>query len=102
MSDTRGWWQIWSYEIADITPVSLVQRSSILASRFEWRWYPNSIFITVPHWFLVLFCGALAAVPWIFRRWQRPSFRIRFSVRTLLLVISFVAVLLGLIAAATQ
>jgi hypothetical protein len=43
--------------------------------------------ITVPHWFPTLLFGALAAVPWI--RWC-------FSLRTLLLVTTLVAIVLGL------
>ena len=42
----------------------------------------------IPYWFLTLFSAALAAAPWL--RW-------RFSLRTLLLAITLIAVVLGLI-----
>jgi hypothetical protein len=98
-SDSTGWWQIWSYQIG--TGASQMRRSSILATRYEWRWHPDSIAITVPHWVLILASGALAA-PWLCHAWKRQPYRIRFSTRTLLIVTGFVAVFLGLIAAATQ
>jgi hypothetical protein len=44
--------------------------------------------IVFPHWFGVIFCGALSVVPWL------PY---RFSLRTLLIATTLVAVALGLI-----
>jgi hypothetical protein len=52
--------------------------------------------VLVPHWFFVLLFVILAAVPWILRK---PRFSIRFSIRTLLVVTTLVALLLGLIVA---
>lgn len=46
----------------------------------------------VPFWFLVVLCGVLAAVPWFKPAW-------RFSLRTLLIVITLVALVLGLVVA---
>jgi hypothetical protein len=46
--------------------------------------------IFIPYWFPVLISSALAAVPWI--RWSK-----RFSLRTLLIATTLVAVVLGLI-----
>jgi hypothetical protein len=46
--------------------------------------------ISLPHWLLIAFSGSMAAVPW---------FRWRFSLRTLLIGITVVAVILGLVAA---
>jgi hypothetical protein len=46
--------------------------------------------ILLPYWFLVLFAMVLVAVPWI--RWSK-----RFSLRTLLIATTLVAVVLGLI-----
>jgi hypothetical protein len=51
--------------------------------------------VQVPHWFLVLISATLAAVPWI--RWSS-----RFSLRTLLIVTTLVAVVLGLIVYVTR
>jgi len=45
--------------------------------------------VAVPHWFPVLVLAALAAAPWI--RWSR-----RFSLRTLLIATTLVAVVLGI------
>jgi hypothetical protein len=43
----------------------------------------------LPHWFVALLFAALAALPWI-----RPTF----SLRTLLIATTLIAVLLGLVA----
>jgi hypothetical protein len=45
----------------------------------------------VPHWLLVVLLGALAALPWVKWSW-------RFSLRTLLVVMTIVAIGLGLMA----
>jgi hypothetical protein len=50
---------------------------------------PKGVFAVVSWWFVVLILAMLAAAPWI--RW-------RFSIRTLLIVTTLVAVVLGLIA----
>ena len=54
-----------------------------------WRWRPNGESV-VPHWFLVISTAALAVLPWI--KW-------RFSLRTLLIGMTLVAVGLGIIVA---
>jgi hypothetical protein len=46
--------------------------------------------IKVPHWFLFVSFAALALLPWI--RWSK-----RFSLRTLLVAITLVAIVLGLL-----
>jgi hypothetical protein len=48
--------------------------------------------LAAPHWFAALVCGGIATVPWI--KWSK-----RFRVRTLLIAMTFVAILLGIIAA---
>jgi hypothetical protein len=53
----------------------------------------NYRFIYVPYWFLILFSSLLAAAAWI--RWQ-------FSLRTLLLATTLVAVVLGWVVYATK
>jgi hypothetical protein len=45
-----------------------------------------------PYWFLILLTAAIAAAPWL--RWPK-----RFSLRTLLIATTLVAVVLGLIVA---
>jgi hypothetical protein len=47
-----------------------------------------ALFVRIPHWLCVLFVSALAAVPWL--RW-------RFTLRTLLIATTLVAVVLGAI-----
>jgi hypothetical protein len=54
----------------------------------------RAITVAAPHWFLILLCAIVAVTPWtpiVF--WSR-----RFSLRTLLIVTTLVAVVLGLIA----
>ena len=51
--------------------------------------------VQVPHWFLVLIFAALAAAPWI--RWSK-----RFTLRTLLIATTLIAVVLGAIAYAVR
>jgi hypothetical protein len=46
--------------------------------------------VVIPHWFLALVAAALAGLPWL--KW-------RFSLRTLLIAMTIVAVILGIVAA---
>ena len=62
-------------------------------SRFTWDNSRGFKRIGVPHWFAVLAVTSLAVGPWI--RW-------RFSLRTLLIATTLIAVVLGLIVYATQ
>ena len=58
-------------------------------SSFAFETYKGSGFhLIVPHWFLVLTTGAIAGLPLV--RW-------RFSLRTLLIATTLVAMVLGLI-----
>jgi hypothetical protein len=45
---------------------------------------------TAPHWFAVMLCAIVAAAPWIRWKW-------RFSLRTLLIATTLIAVVMGLI-----
>jgi hypothetical protein len=56
---------------------------------FEYDPILESREIKVPHWFFVISCSALAAVPWF--PWSK-----RFSLRTLLIATTLLAVVLGL------
>jgi hypothetical protein len=55
-------------------------------SRFNFGWLQDGFYI--PHWTLALLAGLLAPIPWL---------RYRFSLRTLLIATTLVAVALGLI-----
>jgi hypothetical protein len=60
---------------------------------FLFEKYTDGFRLSVPYWFLVPVVTALAAVPWL-RWWSN-----RFSLRTLLIATTLVAVVLGLIIA---
>jgi hypothetical protein len=51
--------------------------------------FGTSIGIAAPHWFLLLLCAAFAVVPWNHWKWN-------FSLRTLLIATTLIAVVLGL------
>ena len=53
---------------------------------FTWSATPNAMSVSVPHWLLVLSCLLLTIAPWI--HW-------RFSLRTLLIATTLIAVLLA-------
>jgi hypothetical protein len=55
---------------------------------FRFSSYPEFRFLSIPYWFPILLCSILAALPW---------FRWRFSLRTLLIATTLVAVVLGLV-----
>ena len=67
------------------------QKRDFPATYFRWYGGKSGLEVDVPHWCLVLVSGALAAAPWVKRR--------RFSLRTLLIAVTLVAVGLGIIAA---
>jgi hypothetical protein len=70
-------------------PVRLLPRLTQIG-RTSWTYQINShdVFLSVPHWFPVLLLGMFAAAPWL--PWQ-------FSLRTLLIATTLVAVALGII-----
>jgi hypothetical protein len=57
---------------------------------FDWRWESDVFWVGLPHWLPATALVALAALPWT--RW-------RFSLRTLLIATTLVAVVLGFIVA---
>jgi hypothetical protein len=65
--------------------------------RKQWRWESRTgrFFVYLPHWSLVTILAALAVVPWI--RWPR-----RFTLRTLFVATTLVAVLLGVVVGAVR
>jgi hypothetical protein len=58
---------------------------------FYFKRISTSLRIDIPYWFLALFCVAIAVLPWL------DSCSKRFSLRTLLITTTLVAVGLGLI-----
>ena len=54
----------------------------------QWKEFDSNIWVTVPTWLLVSLFAAFAALPWL--RW-------RFSLRTLLIATTLIAVVLGII-----
>jgi hypothetical protein len=56
---------------------------------FQWRFLPNGSTAYVPYWFPIMLFATCAATPWM--RWSK-----RFSLRTLLIATTLVAVVLGL------
>jgi len=61
--------------------------SIFISPRFAFRPAANLSYVNVPYWFLILTFSILAAAPWIRR----------FSLRTLLIATTLVAIVLGLI-----
>ena len=57
---------------------------------------PNSHFVRIPHWLLVTLFGTAAVAPWL----RKPSWR--YSLRTLLLAMTAIAVALGVVVYLTK
>jgi hypothetical protein len=55
---------------------------------FDWEWTDSDIAIQFPIWLLMVVIGGVATLPWL--RW-------RFTIRTLLIATTLVAVLLGFV-----
>jgi hypothetical protein len=64
-----------------------------IASVPEVRLHREEDWVTLPYWFLVGLCAVVAAAPWL--RW-------RFSLRTLLIAITILALALGNLIATTR
>ena len=77
-------WKRWTLFFSGEPPERFTIR--ILVERWE-------LIVDAPHWFLVLFCASLAAIPW-----TPAVFRIRrFSLRTLLIVTTLLAIALAML-----
>ena len=61
--------------------------------RPRFHYHREEMWATLPHWFLLGTCMTFATVPWL---------RYRFSLRTLLIATTLVAVVLGLIVYAVK
>ena len=83
---TFGEWKQQSY---GITNDNIEQRGSALGA-FSAIFAGGGYSMIVPHWFLFLFSAMLSIVPWL----RQLSWR--FSLRTLLIITTLVAVVLGL------
>ena len=58
--------------------------------QFDWAWNTRIILVRIPIWVLALAVAMLARAPWI--RWSK-----RFTIRTLLIATTLVALVLGII-----
>ena len=73
-------WMYWNWELSRINPAFI--------SQFRYERYVNGVSVNVPHWFLIAVSGVLSTAPWI--HWSK-----RFSLRTLLIATTLIAVLLA-------
>jgi hypothetical protein len=80
-------WQSFSFPIPKPLPAKQ-SRAPAKQSSFKLDRSGGKLAIQVPHWLLVVTSGLMAAMPWL--PW-------RFSLRTLLIATTLVAVVLGLI-----
>lgn len=64
----------WTYRTLD---------SYVLKRQFQWELGPNSVNVTVPHWLCALVATCVSGVVWC---------RVRFSLRTLLIVMTLAAI----------
>jgi hypothetical protein len=62
--------------------------NAFVHGQFRWNWTPSQINLKVPHWLLTSLAAALSTGPWLC--W-------RFSLRTLLIATTLIAVVLGLV-----
>lgn len=89
-----GFWTTHRWNGDGSAAVTLTQRVSTRHENllgFGVRQRSGRNVLHVPHWFLVITAAAIAAAPWI-------RSRLHFSLRTLLLAVTLLAVLLGLVA----
>jgi hypothetical protein len=78
----------------DLLPVGITAALGLFS--FDLEYGSTGIVIQLPHWTLVLMTGICGAAPWI------RQLKWRFSLRTLLIAITLVAVVLGLIVYAVR
>jgi len=81
-------WRFWSKAITKDDSGRLGEQS-FFENRFRWRGGACA-YVSFPHWSAILICATLAAVPEL--RWSK-----RFSLRTLLIAMTLVAMVLGLV-----
>jgi hypothetical protein len=83
-------WELWGYGVSERVLAKAGERSWVW-QRFEWQMAPEGFSFRVPHWILVGLSAAIATIPWL---GQSPY---QFSLRTLLMAMTVVAVGLGAI-----
>jgi hypothetical protein len=85
-------WTAHSYYITAKTPFPLMIDDQPVKTTMGFGWFSfgHSLYVFVPHWFLMLATVPAASIPWIHRKNQ-------FSLRTLLIATTLVAVVLGAI-----
>jgi len=88
-SGPKGW-HLSGYEQSPATADSVRNRPWI-SSRFGWNRWQTQFAVQVPHWLPVYICGIFAVLP------QVNRLQTRFSLRTLLIATTLVAMVLGLI-----
>jgi hypothetical protein len=80
----------WTHVAGDAeTMVELAPSWSMSVTAFHFEWSEER-FVVFPHWFLIAFIAILSGLPWI----RRSN---RFTLRTLLIAITAIAVVLGLV-----
>jgi hypothetical protein len=84
-------WTVHSESITGNTGFPLMKDGQPVTRTIGFGWFSSVhwLYVFVPHWFLVLVTTAAAFTPWILRK-------NRFSLRTLLIATTLVAVVLGL------
>lgn len=85
----------WEFELDSVGVTDLTTygySNNIPLFRFEVP-NPSEVTLTIPYWFLILLSASLAFAPWI--SWRRTHWR--FTTRTLLIVTTLVAVVLGFV-----
>jgi hypothetical protein len=88
----RDRWVFWSNAKVAMDYVGAMEDSGFrLVFGFGYKFYGDGRAVVVPLWLPVLVTASLATVPWI--HWSR-----RFTLRTLLIATTLVAVVLGIIA----
>ena len=94
----RFWYPTPTFQDNPCTPDQLASASPVRHWRFQRHSEPDYTFviITVPFWFPMLMMVPVAAVPWL------PWWSNRFSLRTMLIATTLVAVILGAIVYAVR
>jgi hypothetical protein len=90
--DPRTW--AWTtFDLEEMKSNVFVPRKVLFAHRLDWGDESgmgfNEAYIIAPYWLLLSGVAALATLPWI------RQLRLRFSLRTLLIAITLIAVVLG-------
>jgi hypothetical protein len=95
-------WQLWGHTHAEaesapptLQPFNFQTRRFVQRSELPFTWFPNAntFYASLPHWAAAFCCGCHALA---------PCMRPRFSLRTLLIGMTAVAVVLGLIFALSR